>query len=62
MVDFKHERRTTRHTASAMLRYPDFFKVGIAASGNHDQRLFWSTWGERGQGFAAFGHVTSGMA
>jgi dipeptidyl aminopeptidase/acylaminoacyl peptidase len=33
--------------ASAMLRYPDFFKVGIAASGNHDQRLFWSTWGER---------------
>ena len=34
-------------TASALLRYPDFFKVGIAASGNHDQRLFWSTWGER---------------
>jgi dipeptidyl-peptidase-4 len=37
-------------TASAMLRYPDFFKVGIAASGNHDQRLFWSTWGERYEG------------
>ena len=38
-------------TASAMLRYPDFFKVGIAASGNHDQRLFWSTWGERYEGY-----------
>jgi dipeptidyl-peptidase-4 len=38
-------------TASAMLRYPDFFKVGIAASGNHDQRLFWSSWGERYEGY-----------
>ncbi len=38
-------------TASAMLRYPDFFKVGIAASGNHDQRLFWGTWGERYEGY-----------
>ena len=37
--------------ASAMLRYPDFFKVGIAASGNHDQRLFWNTWGERYEGY-----------
>src|SRR5690606_32385737 len=25
-------------TADAMFRYPDFFKVGIAESGNHDQR------------------------
>ena len=37
--------------ASAMFHYPDFFKVGIAASGNHDQRLFWSTWGERYEGY-----------
>lgn len=37
--------------ASAMLRYPAFFKVGIAASGNHDQRLFWNTWGERYEGY-----------
>jgi dipeptidyl-peptidase-4 len=37
--------------ASAMLRYPDFFRVGVAASGNHDQRLFWSTWGERYEGY-----------
>jgi dipeptidyl aminopeptidase/acylaminoacyl peptidase len=37
-------------TASAMLRFPDFFKVGVSGSGNHDQRLFWHTWGERYQG------------
>jgi len=37
--------------AGAMLRYPDFFKVGVAASGNHDQRLFWNTWGERYEGY-----------
>jgi len=37
--------------ASAMLRYSDFFKVGVAASGNHDQRLFWNTWGERYEGY-----------
>jgi len=37
--------------ASAMLRYPDFFKVGIAAGGDHDQRLFWNTWGERYEGY-----------
>ena len=38
-------------TASAMLRYPDFFKVGVAGSGNHDQRIFWNTWGERYEGY-----------
>lgn len=36
--------------ASAMLRYPDNFSVGVAWSGNHDQRLFWHGWGERYQG------------
>ena len=40
-------------TASAMLRYPDFFKVGVAGSGNHDQRIFWNTWGERYEGYPA---------
>jgi dipeptidyl-peptidase 4 len=39
--------------ASSLLRYPDFFKVGVAAGGNHDQRLFWSTWGERYEGYPA---------
>ena len=37
-------------TANAMLRFPNFFDVGVSASGNHDQRLFWHSWGERYQG------------
>jgi dipeptidyl-peptidase-4 len=37
-------------TTSAMFRYPDFFKVGIAESGNHDQREYEDDWGERYQG------------
>ena len=37
-------------TTSAMFRYPDFFKVGIAESGNHDQRNYEDDWGERYQG------------
>ena len=38
-------------TASALLRYPEFYKVGVAGSGNHDQRVFWNTWGERYEGY-----------
>lgn len=34
-------------TAGAMFRYPDFFKVGIAESGNHDNRNYEDDWGER---------------
>jgi dipeptidyl aminopeptidase/acylaminoacyl peptidase len=39
-------------TADALLRapYSDFFKVGIAESGNHDQRQYEDDWGERYQG------------
>ena len=37
-------------TADAMLRYPDFFKVGIAESGNHDQRTYEDDWGEKYHG------------
>jgi dipeptidyl aminopeptidase/acylaminoacyl peptidase len=37
-------------TASAMFDYPDFFKVGIAESGNHDNRVYEDDWGERYQG------------
>jgi dipeptidyl-peptidase 4 len=37
-------------TADAMFRYPDFFKVGIAESGNHDNRSYEDDWGERYQG------------
>ncbi len=37
-------------TTTAMFRWPDFFKAGIAESGNHDQRLNEDDWGERYQG------------
>jgi dipeptidyl-peptidase-4 len=37
-------------TADAMFRYPDFFKVGIAEAGNHDNREYEDDWGEKYQG------------
>jgi len=36
--------------AAALFRHPDFFDVGIAESGNHDQRNYEDDWGERYQG------------
>ncbi|MCC6727285.1 MAG: prolyl oligopeptidase family serine peptidase, partial [Saprospiraceae bacterium] len=40
-------------TAAAMFRYPDFFKVGISESGNHDNRNYEDDWGERYIGLQA---------
>jgi dipeptidyl aminopeptidase/acylaminoacyl peptidase len=37
-------------TASAMFRHADFFDVGVAQSGNHDNRNYEDDWGERYQG------------
>lgn len=37
-------------TAAALFQYPDFFQVGIAESGNHDNRSYEDDWGERYQG------------
>ncbi|MEP6682242.1 MAG: DPP IV N-terminal domain-containing protein [Parafilimonas sp.] len=37
-------------TACAMFKYPDFFKVGISESGNHDNRNYEDDWGERYNG------------
>jgi dipeptidyl-peptidase-4 len=37
-------------TAAAMFRHPDFFKVGVAQSGNHDNRNYEDDWGERYHG------------
>ncbi|GAA4324056.1 S9 family peptidase [Pontixanthobacter gangjinensis] len=34
-------------TVAAMFKYPDFYKVGIAESGNHDNRNYEDDWGER---------------
>jgi dipeptidyl-peptidase-4 len=36
--------------ADAMFRYPDFFKVGISESGNHDNRNYEDDWAEKWQG------------
>jgi len=37
-------------TADALFRYPAFFKVGWAESGNHDNRNYENPWGEMYQG------------
>lgn len=37
--------------AQAMLTYPEFFKVGVAGSGNYDSRLYGSFWGEKYEGY-----------
>ncbi len=34
-------------TAGAMFHYPEFFKVGIAESGNHDNREYEDDWAEK---------------
>ena len=34
-------------TADALFTYPDFYKVGISESGNHDNRNYEDDWGER---------------
>jgi dipeptidyl aminopeptidase/acylaminoacyl peptidase len=34
-------------TAAAMFKYPDFFKVGISESGNHDNRVYEDDWAEK---------------
>jgi dipeptidyl aminopeptidase/acylaminoacyl peptidase len=39
-------------TATAMFKYPDFFKVGISESGNHENRNYEDDWGERYDGLA----------
>jgi dipeptidyl aminopeptidase/acylaminoacyl peptidase len=42
-------------TVSALLHYPDFFKVGWAESGNHDQREYEDDWDERWAGLEVMG-------
>ena len=37
-------------TATALFKYPDFFKVGVAQAGNHDNRVYEDDWGEKWQG------------
>ncbi len=37
-------------STDALLRYPDFYKVAVSTAGNHDNRTYYSGWGERFQG------------
>jgi dipeptidyl aminopeptidase/acylaminoacyl peptidase len=37
-------------TVRAMGTFPDFYKVGVAMCGNHDQAAYIAAWGERYQG------------
>ena len=37
-------------TAAAMLIYPDFFKVGVSESGNHENNVYNNTWSEKHNG------------
>ena len=37
-------------STDAMLSYPEFFKVAVSGAGNHDQRSYDFTWGEKYQG------------
>lgn len=37
-------------TGAAMFHYPDFFKVGISESGNHDNRMYEDDWAEKWTG------------
>ncbi|HKI44057.1 MAG TPA: DPP IV N-terminal domain-containing protein [Balneolales bacterium] len=37
-------------STDAMLSYPDFFKVAVSESGNHDNRNYEANWGDKYQG------------
>ena len=49
-------------TAAAMFKFGDFFDVGIAESGNHDNRNYEDDWGERYQGLAVRQGATDNYA
>ena len=39
--------RAAGQAAAAMFHYPDFFKVGVGESGNHDNREYEDDWAEK---------------
>jgi dipeptidyl aminopeptidase/acylaminoacyl peptidase len=43
-------------STDAMLTYPDFFKVAVSESGNHDNRNYESAWGDKYQGLLKKSH------
>lgn len=45
-------------STDAMLRYPDFFKVAVSGSGNHDNRSYNIYWAEKYQGLLKKDSIT----
>ncbi|HWQ48969.1 MAG TPA: DPP IV N-terminal domain-containing protein, partial [Methanosarcina sp.] len=45
-------------TAQALLTYPDFYKVGVASSGNYDSRYYAASWGEKYEGMPQVSNYT----
>ena len=37
-------------STAAMLVYPDFFKVAVSESGNHENNIYNNTWSEKHHG------------
>ena len=42
-------------STGGILRYPDFYKVAVSSSGNHDNRNYEDDWGEKWQGLLVEG-------
>lgn len=42
--------------ARAILKHPEVYKVAVSAAGNHDQRIYVASWGERFQGLVDPSH------
>lgn len=47
--------------AAAILTYPDFYKVAVAASGNHDNNQYIQWWGETFHGLMKRGGIPTNM-
>jgi dipeptidyl-peptidase-4 len=43
-------------SAAAMLQYPDFFKVAVSESGNHDNNVYNQNWSEKHHGIKEIDH------
>ena len=41
----------------ALLSYPEFYKVAVSSSGNHDNRNYEADWGEKWQGLLIEGNI-----
>jgi dipeptidyl-peptidase 4 len=46
--------------AAAICTYPDFYKVAVASAGNHDNNIYYRSWGETYQGIKAVTDTATG--